>query len=68
MRARRFSTVARSLGASALVLLVLALAACESGETKSGGGGVPTGREPAGESTPPGLDRILRSPPRVRPA
>jgi hypothetical protein len=54
MRARRFSTVARSLGASALVLLVLALAACESGETKSGGGGVPTGREPAGESTPAG--------------
>ena len=54
MRARRFSTVARSLGASALVLLVLAFAACGSGETKSGGGGVSTGRERASLDSPAG--------------
>src|SRR5215207_4994717 len=48
MEAVRSAIVAKSLGASALVLLVLALAACGSGETKSGGGGVYTGREPAG--------------------
>jgi hypothetical protein len=35
MRARRFSKMARSLEASALVLLVLALASCGSSETKS---------------------------------
>jgi hypothetical protein len=54
MRARRFSAVARSLGASALVLLVLALAACGNGETKSGGGGVSTGQERAGLDSPAG--------------
>jgi hypothetical protein len=48
MEAVRSAIVTKSLGASALVLLVLALAACGSGETKSGGGGVYTGREPAG--------------------
>jgi hypothetical protein len=48
MEARRFSTVARSLGASTLVLLVLALASCGSYETKSDDGGVSVGREPAG--------------------
>jgi Domain of unknown function (DUF4349) len=54
MRARRFSTVARSLGASVLMLLVLALAACGSSETKSGGGGESVGREPAGVDSPSG--------------
>jgi hypothetical protein len=59
MRARRFSTVARPVGASALVLLVLALASCGSGETKSGGGGVSTGREPAGVESPAGSGEDL---------
>ena len=54
MRARRFSTVARSLGASVLMLFVLALAACGSSETKSGEGGVSVGREPAGVDSPAG--------------
>jgi hypothetical protein len=48
MKARCSATVAKSLGASTLVLLVLALAACGSSETKSGGGGVSTGRKTAG--------------------
>ncbi|HEY6711432.1 MAG TPA: hypothetical protein VI055_04115, partial [Rubrobacter sp.] len=48
MRAIRSALVAKSLGASALVLLILTLAACGSGETKSGGGGGYTAREPAG--------------------
>jgi Domain of unknown function (DUF4349) len=48
MGTRRFSTVARILGASTLVLLVLALAACGSSRTKSDDGGVSVGREPAG--------------------
>ena len=48
MEAVRSAIVAKSLGASALVLLVLALAACGSGETKSGGEGVYPAREPAG--------------------
>jgi hypothetical protein len=46
MRARRFSTVARTLGVS--VLLVLAFASCGTSETKSVDGGVSVGREPAG--------------------
>jgi hypothetical protein len=48
MRAIRSAMVAKSLGASALVLLILTLAACGSGETKSGRGGVYSAREPAG--------------------
>jgi hypothetical protein len=48
MKARCSATVAKSLRASTLVLLVLALAACGSSETKSGGRGVSTGRETAG--------------------
>jgi Domain of unknown function (DUF4349) len=46
--------VAKSLGASVLVLLVLALAACGGGETKSGG--VSVGRETAGVDSPAGPD------------
>ena len=48
MGTRRLSTVVRILGASTLVLLVLALAACGSSLTKSDDGGVSVGREPAG--------------------
>src|SRR5687767_7175431 len=54
MEARRFSTVARSLGSSVLVLLVMVLVACGNSETKSGGGGVSVGREPAGVDSPSG--------------
>jgi hypothetical protein len=54
MEARRFSTVARSLGSSALVLLLMVLVACGNSETKSGGGGVSVGREPAGVDSPTG--------------
>ncbi len=54
MRTRRFSTVARSLGASTLVLLVMALASCGSYETKSDDGGVSVGREPEGVNSPVG--------------
>ena len=57
MKARRFSTVARSLGASALVLFVLVLVSCGSYETKSAppdDGGVSVGREPAGGDSPAG--------------
>jgi Domain of unknown function (DUF4349) len=46
MEALRSAMVAKSLGAS--VLLVLALAACGGGETKSGTGGTSAGRETAG--------------------
>jgi len=46
--------VAKSLGASVLVLLVLVLAACGGGETKSGG--VSVGRETAGLDSPAGPD------------
>jgi len=42
------------LGASALVLLVLALASCGSYETKSDDGGVSVGREPASVDSPAG--------------
>ena len=44
----------KSLGASALLLLVLALAACGGGETKSDEGGVSIGRETAGAGSPAG--------------
>jgi hypothetical protein len=48
MRAIRSAMVAKSLGANALVLLVLALAACGISETKSDDGRVSVGRETAG--------------------
>jgi hypothetical protein len=54
MESRRSAAVARSLGASVLVLLVLALASCGSYETKSDDGGVSVGREPAGVDSPAG--------------
>jgi len=54
MKGIRSATVAKFLGESVLVLLVLALTACGGGETKSGG--VSVGRETAGESTPAGPD------------
>jgi hypothetical protein len=57
MRARRFSQVARCLGTSALVLLVLALASCWNSETKSApssDGAVSVGRETAGVGSPAG--------------
>ena len=54
MEVRGSATVARSLGASALVLLVLALASCGSSETKSDDGGVSAGRETAGVDSPAG--------------
>src|SRR5918995_6552792 len=74
MRAIRSATVARSLGASVLVLLVLALASCGTSEMKSVDGGVSVGREPAGVDSPagPGEDlaqssegavRITKDPP-----
>jgi hypothetical protein len=59
MKARRFSKVARSLGTSALVLLVLALASCGNSETKSGTGAVPLGRETAGVDSPAGSGEDL---------
>ena len=54
MEAIRSAMVAKSLGASAFVLLVLALTACGGGETKSGG--VPVGRETSGVGSPAGPD------------
>jgi hypothetical protein len=59
MEARRSLAVARSLGASALVLLVLALASCGSYETKSDDSGVSVGREPAGVDSPAGSGENL---------
>ena len=59
MEAVRSAIVAKSLGASALVLLVLALAACGSGETKSGGEGVYPAREPAGVDSAAGSGEDL---------
>jgi Domain of unknown function (DUF4349) len=55
MRARRFSAVARSLGVSALIVLILA--SCGTSETQSApsdDGGVSVGREPAGVNSPAG--------------
>jgi Domain of unknown function (DUF4349) len=57
MRARRISKVARYLGTSALVLLVLALASCGNSETKlatSNDGAVSVGRKAAGVDSPAG--------------
>jgi hypothetical protein len=62
MRARRSATVARSLGASALVLLVLVLASCTNYETKSAtsdDGAVSVGRETAGVDSPAGSGEDL---------
>src|SRR5919107_29670 len=59
MEARRSLAVARSLGTSALVLLVLALASCGSYETKSDDSGVSVGREPAGVDSPAGSGEDL---------
>src|SRR5918998_1884840 len=54
MEAVRSVIVAKSLGASALLLLVLALTACGNGETKSDESGVSIGRETAGAGSPAG--------------
>jgi Domain of unknown function (DUF4349) len=54
METIRTAMVAKSLGASVLVLLVLVLAACGGGETNSGG--VSVGRETAGVDSPAGPD------------
>jgi hypothetical protein len=54
MEAVRSAIVAKSLGASALLLLVLALTACGNGETKSDESGVSIGRETAGAGSPAG--------------
>jgi hypothetical protein len=59
MRARRFSTVAIFLGASALVLIVLAFASCGTRETKSVDGGVSVERAPAGVASPAGSEPDL---------
>ena len=59
MRARRFSAVARSLGVSVLVLLVLAFASCGTRETKSVDSGVSVGRAPAGVDSPSGSEPDL---------
>jgi hypothetical protein len=62
MRARRFSKMARSLKASALVLLVLALASCGSSETKSAppdDGTVSVERKTAGVDPPAGSGEDL---------
>jgi len=59
MEAVRSAIVVKSLGASALLLLVLALAACGSGETKSDEGRVSIGREPAGVDSPAGYGEDL---------
>jgi len=54
MEARRSAVAAKSLGASALVLLVMALAACGSSVTKSDEDGVSVVRETAGVDSPAG--------------
>lgn len=56
MEAIRSAIVVKYLGASVLVLLVLALAACGGGGTKSDEGGVSVGREAAGGSSPSGSE------------
>ena len=56
METLRSAMVAKSLGASVFVLLVLALAACGSSETKPGEGGVSVGRETAAMDSPAGPD------------
>ncbi len=59
MEAVRSAIVVKYLGASTLVLLVLALAACGSSETKSDEGGVSIGRETAGVESPAGSGEDL---------
>ncbi|MDQ3602472.1 MAG: DUF4349 domain-containing protein [Actinomycetota bacterium] len=59
MEAVRSAIVVKSLGASTLLFLVLALAACGSSETKPDVGGVPTGRETAGVDSPAGSGEDL---------
>jgi Domain of unknown function (DUF4349) len=62
MRARRYSKVAGSLGASALMLLVVALSSCGSSETNSApsdDGAVSVGRETAGVDSPAGSGEDL---------
>jgi Domain of unknown function (DUF4349) len=59
MEAVRGAIVVKSLGASVLVLLVLALASCGTSEMKSVDGGVPVGREPAGVDSPTGSGEDL---------
>ena len=54
MEARRSAVAAKSLGASARVLLVMALAACGSSVTKSDEDGVSVVRETAGVDSPAG--------------
>ena len=54
MEARRSAVAAKSLGASALVLLVMALAACGSSVTKSDKDGVSVVRETTGVDSPAG--------------
>ena len=54
MEARRSAVAAKSLGASALVLLVMALAACGSSVTKSDEDGVSVVRETRGVDSPAG--------------
>jgi len=59
MEAIRSALVAKSLGASALLLLVVALTACGGGETKSDEGGVSVGRETSGAGSPVGSESDL---------
>jgi hypothetical protein len=59
MEAVRGAIVVKSLGASVLVLLVLALASCGTSEMKSVDGGVSVGREPAGVDSPTGSGEDL---------
>jgi Domain of unknown function (DUF4349) len=62
MRARRYSKVAGSLGASALMLLVVALSSCGSSETNSApsnDGAVSVGRETAGMDSSAGSGEDL---------
>ena len=59
MEAIRSALVAKSLGASAFLLLVVALTACGGGETKSDEGGVSVGRETSGAGSPVGSESDL---------
>ena len=62
MKVRGSVIVANSLGACALVLLVLALAACGGGETKRDEGGVSGGRETSVAGSPAGSESDLAQP------
>ncbi|MEJ7816016.1 MAG: DUF4349 domain-containing protein [Rubrobacter sp.] len=59
MEAVRSAIVVKSLGASTLLFLVLALAACGSSETKSDEGGVSIRRETSGVDSPAGSGEDL---------